>query len=49
MKKITLLTTVLLILATFVLGACGKKEATGLAAIKKNMQLYLLLSKKKDN
>ncbi len=41
MKKITLLTTVLLILATFVLGACGKKEATGLAAIKEKGQLII--------
>ena len=35
------LTTVLLILATFVLGACGKKEATGLAAIKEKGQLII--------
>ena len=41
MKKITLLTTVLLVLATFVLGACGKKEATGLAAIKEKGQLII--------
>ena len=41
MKKITLLTTVLLILATFVLGACGKKEASGLAAIKEKGQLII--------
>lgn len=41
MKKITLLTTVLLVLATFVLGACGKKEASGLAAIKEKGQLII--------
>ena len=42
MKKITWLTTVLFILATFILGACGKKkEASGLAAIKEKGQLIV--------
>lgn len=42
MKKITWLTTVLFILATFILGACGKKkEVSGLAAIKEKGQLIV--------
>ena len=40
MKKITWLTGILLVL-TFVLGACGKKEQSGLAAIKEKKQLIV--------
>lgn len=40
MKKITWLTGILLVL-TFVLGACGKKEQSGMAAIKEKKQLIV--------